>query len=104
MQCFFLLVLEGKGLILCGPPGGGKGTQCERLVAKHGYVQLSTGELLRAAVAAGSPLGQRAQVFMTIGELVPDEVVIDVVNEKLKEKKVVESGWILDGFPRYNPV
>jgi adenylate kinase len=86
-------------LILLGPPGAGKGTQAERLVAGHGIVQLSTGEMLRAAAAAGSDVGRRAKAIMERGELVPDEVVIDVIRDRLKGADTAR-GFILDGFPR----
>jgi len=89
-----------KGLILCGPPGGGKGTQCEKLIAKYGYVQLSTGDLLRAAVKANTPVGQKAQEYMSKGLLVPDDIVIQLVKDKLSDPQVLSKGWILDGFPR----
>jgi adenylate kinase len=86
-------------LILLGPPGAGKGTQAERLVAGLGIVQLSTGDMLRAAVAAGSDVGKRAKAIMERGELVPDEVVIDVIRDRLKGADTAR-GFILDGFPR----
>ena len=71
-------------LILLGPPGAGKGTQAQRLVAKHGIVQLSTGDMLRAAVSAGTPVGQRAKDIMARGELVPDEVVVQIVSDRIR--------------------
>ena len=86
-------------LILLGPPGAGKGTQAQRLVAKHGIVQLSTGDMLRVAVAAGTPVGQRAKDVMARGELVPDEVVIAIIEERIAQPDA-RNGFILDGFPR----
>lgn len=86
-------------LILLGPPGAGKGTQSERLVETHGIVQLSTGDMLRAAVAAGTPVGLKAKDLMARGELVPDEVVVQIVADRVEEPDARE-GFILDGFPR----
>jgi adenylate kinase len=86
-------------LILLGPPGAGKGTQAEKLVKEHGIVQLSTGDMLRAAVAAGTPVGQRAKAIMDRGELVPDDVVIEIIRDRLARPDTAR-GFILDGFPR----
>lgn len=86
-------------LVLLGPPGAGKGTQANLLAKRRSLVQLSTGDMLRAAVAAGTPLGRKAAVIMERGELVPDEVVIGLIAERLDQKDDGE-GYILDGFPR----
>ena len=86
-------------LILLGAPGAGKGTQAQRLVDTLGLVQLSTGDMLRGAVAAGTPVGLRAKPIMEAGRLVPDEVMIDIISERLDQPDVA-GGFILDGFPR----
>ncbi len=89
-------------LILLGPPGAGKGTQAQMIVERYRIPQISTGDILRAAVKQGSPLGQRAKGFMDRGELVPDEVVIGIIEERLKASDC-DRGFILDGFPRTTP-
>ena len=89
-------------LILLGPPGSGKGTQAQRLVHRHGIVQLSTGEMLRAAVAAGTPVGLQAKEVMANGGLVPDEVVVGIIADRIEEPDA-KKGFILDGFPRTVP-
>jgi adenylate kinase len=86
-------------LVLLGPPGAGKGTQAARLVERHGVPQLSTGDMLRAAVAAKTPLGLKAKAIMDAGRLVPDEVVIGLIDERLNSPDCAK-GFILDGFPR----
>ncbi|MFZ5669990.1 MAG: adenylate kinase [Pseudomonadota bacterium] len=86
-------------LILFGPPGSGKGTQAKRLVDERGMVQLSTGDMLRAAIASGSELGGRVKDIITRGDLVPDEIVIALIEERLPEAEAA-GGAIFDGFPR----
>ena len=86
-------------LILLGPPGAGKGTQAQHLVVKYGLVQLSTGDMLRAAVKAQTPLGLQVQDIMAQGALVPDEIVVDIVDQRIAEPDA-RKGFILDGFPR----
>jgi adenylate kinase len=89
-------------LILLGPPGSGKGTQAQRLVQRYGIVQLSTGEMLRAAVAAQTPVGIEAQGVMASGGLVPDAIVIGIISDRLDQPDAAK-GFILDGFPRTVP-
>ncbi|WP_407175229.1 adenylate kinase [Bradyrhizobium sp. STM 3562] len=89
-------------LILLGPPGSGKGTQAQRLVQRYGIVQLSTGEMLRAAVAAGTPVGLQARDIMAAGGLVPDEIVVGIISDRI-EQPDAKSGFVLDGFPRTVP-
>ena len=93
---------ETTSLILIGPPGAGKGTQAQRLVELLGVPQISTGDMLRAAAAAGTPLGQKAKTFMDAGKLVPDEVVVGLCDERLRQPDCSQ-GFMLDGFPRTLP-
>lgn len=89
-------------IILLGPPGSGKGTQAQLLVQRYGIVQLSTGEMLRAAVAAGTPVGLKAKEIMAGGGLVPDEVVVGIISDRIDQADA-KNGFILDGFPRTVP-
>ena len=91
---------DAPKIIIAGAPGSGKGTQCEFIVKKYGVVHISTGDILREQVKAGTALGKEAQEYMSKGALVPDSVVIGMVKSKLSESEVKAKGWLLDGFPR----
>lgn len=93
---------DRKGIILIGAPGSGKGTQAKKLQEQLGWAHISTGDLLRAAVKAGTPLGKKAKGFMDAGGLVPDDLVIDLLREAL-DTPAASKGFILDGFPRTIP-
>ena len=92
-------VLPPRGCLLHGPPGCGKGTQAKKLVSDRGWVQLSTGDMLRAAIASGSELGNRVKAIVDGGNLVPDAIVIELIEERLPEAESA-GGAIFDGFPR----
>ena len=94
--------MSERNLILLGAPGAGKGTQAQRLAERFSIPQISTGDMLRAAIRAGTPLGKKAEVLMSGGQLVPDEVVIGLVEERLQQADA-RGGFILDGFPRTIP-
>jgi adenylate kinase len=92
--------LRAPKLVIAGAPAAGKGTQCEQLKAKYNVVHLSTGDMLRAAVSDATALGVQAKEFMDAGRLVPDDLIIGVVCERLAQEDCVSRGWLLDGFPR----
>ena len=89
-------------LILLGPPGAGKGTQAKLLLAKYKFPQISTGDILREAIRQGTALGKKAEPLLATGQLVPDEVVIGIIDERLKREDC-KGGYVLDGFPRTIP-
>eukprot|EP00698_Gefionella_okellyi_P022440 TRINITY_DN7442_c0_g1_i1.p1 TRINITY_DN7442_c0_g1~~TRINITY_DN7442_c0_g1_i1.p1 ORF type:complete len:255 (+),score=40.39 TRINITY_DN7442_c0_g1_i1:50-766(+) len=91
---------EAPKIIIAGAPASGKGTQCDLIVKRFGLVHLSTGDILRAEVKAGTPLGKEAQGFMDSGKLVPDALIIGMVKAKLQTDECRKRGWLLDGFPR----
>ena len=90
-------------LVIFGRQGAGKGTQCALLTDHYGAVHISTGDMLRQAVAAGTEFGAQAKSYMDAGQLLPDDVVVGVVRERLEEPDVTEQGFLLDGFPRTVP-
>jgi adenylate kinase len=94
---------RGPHLVLLGKQGAGKGTQASRLAEHYGVLHLATGDLFRAAINEGTPLGKEAQSFMDRGELVPDDIVIGVVEEVFEKSDAVKQGFVLDGFPRTVP-
>lgn len=94
--------MAGKRLIMMGPPGGGKGTQAKRLQERYSIVQLSTGDMLRAAIAEGSPVGLQAKSVMDAGKLVSDELLIEMIDKRIDQPDCA-NGFILDGFPRTIP-
>lgn len=87
-------------IIIAGAPASGKGTQCNMIKERYGVVHLSTGDMLREAVKNETPVGMKAKGFMNEGALVPDEVIIDIVKNRLEEEDCQSQGWLLDGFPR----
>ncbi|CAO2200252.1 unnamed protein product [Urochloa humidicola] len=87
-------------VMISGAPASGKGTQCELIKAKYGLVHISAGDLLRAEIAAGSENGKQAKEFMEKGQLVPDEIVVNMVKDRLLQQDAQENGWLLDGYPR----
>jgi len=87
-------------VVIAGPPAAGKGTQCEKIKEKFGYVHISTGDILRANVKEGTELGKKAEEYMTAGKLVPSELIVDLVKDRLAKPDVLEKGCLLDGFPR----
>jgi adenylate kinase len=93
-------VIPGVRLVILGKQGAGKGTQCVRLARHYVVPHISTGDMFRAAVKMGTDFGKRAEEYMNAGELIPDEVVIGVVRERLQQDDTVRRGFILDGFPR----
>ena len=95
-----LLARKPLKVIIAGAPASGKGTQCEVIKEKYGLIHLSTGDMLRAAVKEGTELGLKAKDIMEAGQLVPDDLIIGVIVERLKQSDCVEKGWLLDGFPR----
>jgi len=100
------IVLQARGgakaplVVIAGPPAAGKGTQCDKIKAKFGYVHLSTGDMLRENVKNGTELGKKAKSYMDAGALVPSELIVDIVKERLQQPDVQERGCLLDGFPR----
>ena len=94
------LLPESPKIVIAGAPASGKGTQCEMISETYGVVHLSTGDMLRAAVQDGTPLGVTAKEFMDAGKLVPDELIIGIVTDRIAQDDCKCRGWLLDGFPR----
>ena len=92
--------MENLSLVILGRQGSGKGTQCLRLSESYGTIHISTGDILRSAVATQTELGKKAKLIMDAGDLVPDEIINGIVAERIEMKDVLESGFILDGYPR----
>jgi adenylate kinase len=92
--------MTARRIVVLGRQGAGKGTQCARLVEEFGIVHVSTGDMLRAAVAAGTELGKQAEAVMQAGELVGDELMLGIVSERLSQSDIMENGVLLDGYPR----
>ena len=92
--------MENLRLVILGRQGSGKGTQCLRLSESYGTIHISTGDILRSAVATQTELGKKAKLIMDAGDLVPDEIINGIVAERIEMKDVLESGFILDGYPR----
>jgi len=90
----------GSIVVIAGPPAAGKGTQCENIKEKYGFVHISTGDILRENVKKGTPLGLEAKEYMDTGRLVPSELIVDLVKNRLEESDIKEKGCLLDGFPR----
>jgi adenylate kinase len=95
-----LVMSDGRRLVIFGRQGAGKGTQCARLVDRYGVVHISTGDMLRGAVAAGTELGRKAKAVMDAGELVGDDIINGIVEERLAEPDARSQGYVLDGYPR----
>lgn len=95
-----LRVQSPPKLVIVGPPAGGKGTQCERIVQAYGVVHVSTGDILRSAIHNDLPIGVKAKAYMDAGQLVPDDIMIDLILHRLQDEDCQQYGWLLDGFPR----
>ncbi|XP_021898382.1 adenylate kinase, chloroplastic-like [Carica papaya] len=100
LQVMALTKEEPLKIMISGAPASGKGTQCELITRKYGLVHIAAGDLLRAEIAAGSENGKRAREYMEKGQLVPDEIVVKMVKERLLQPDSQENGWLLDGYPR----
>merc|ERR1712241_1311129 len=91
---------SGPVVVIAGPPAAGKGTQCDKIKEKFGYVHISTGDILRENVKKGTELGKRAKPFMDAGKLVPSDLLVDLVKDRLQQPDILARGCLLDGFPR----